>query len=110
MFFGKYIFGFVFGDNWATAGLYAQILAPWMYSKFILSPISVVPIIVNKIKVFFVYSLILNLIIPACFYFMGNLYQNFEFILFVTSSIVFIYGFVLILWIRRITMKKSINF
>ena len=37
---GKDIFSVVFGVQWAEAGLYAQILAPWIMFQFISSPIS----------------------------------------------------------------------
>ena len=37
---GKDLFSIVFGQNWAEAGLYAQILAPWMFLVFISSPLS----------------------------------------------------------------------
>lgn len=37
---GKDIFSVVFGSQWADAGIYAQILAPWIISQFISSPMS----------------------------------------------------------------------
>lgn len=37
---GKDLFSTVFGHNWAEAGLYTQILAPWMFFTFISSPLS----------------------------------------------------------------------
>lgn len=107
LFFGKPIFAFVFGENWATAGLYAQILTPWLYAKFIVSTIAIIPRVVNKIKLFFIYSLVLNILIPLCFYLIGSFYQNFELILLVTSLITFIFALLMILWIRKITIKPN---
>lgn len=37
---GQDLFSLVFGKNWAEAGLYTQILAPWMFFTFISSPLS----------------------------------------------------------------------
>ena len=37
---GQDLFSLVFGKNWAEAGLYSQILAPWMFFTFISSPLS----------------------------------------------------------------------
>jgi lipopolysaccharide exporter len=37
---GKEIFSVIFGSQWETAGLYAQILAPWIMFQFISSPMS----------------------------------------------------------------------
>jgi O-antigen/teichoic acid export membrane protein len=40
MVIGKEIFSVIFGIQWAEAGVYAQILAPWIMIQFISSPIS----------------------------------------------------------------------
>ena len=37
---GQDLFSVVFGHNWVDAGLYTQILAPWMFFTFISSPLS----------------------------------------------------------------------
>lgn len=37
---GRELFIFVLGSNWADAGAYAQILAPWLFFLFISSPLS----------------------------------------------------------------------
>lgn len=37
---GQDLFSVVFGHNWEEAGLYMQILAPWMFFTFISSPLS----------------------------------------------------------------------
>lgn len=39
---GKDIFSVVFGSRWAEAGVYAQILAPWVLLNFVSSPISTI--------------------------------------------------------------------
>jgi O-antigen/teichoic acid export membrane protein len=50
LFFGKELFYLVFGANWADAGVYAQILAPAIAIKFIVSPISTIFLATNKIS------------------------------------------------------------
>jgi O-antigen/teichoic acid export membrane protein len=37
---GQDLFVILFGNNWSEAGLYTQILAPWMFFTFISSPLS----------------------------------------------------------------------
>ena len=37
---GQDLFSVIFGSNWSEAGLYTQILAPWMFFVFISSPLS----------------------------------------------------------------------
>jgi O-antigen/teichoic acid export membrane protein len=45
---GQELFGFVFGNQWREAGLYAQILAPWAALWFASSPLSVVYIALEQ--------------------------------------------------------------
>ena len=41
IFLGPSLFGFVFGEEWTEAGVYAQILAPWFLLQFIGAPLGV---------------------------------------------------------------------
>ncbi len=52
-FFGEEIFAFVFSAEWSQAGVYAQLIAPWLFFNFIISPVSMVPTIVTRQKTFF---------------------------------------------------------
>ncbi len=45
---GEELFGFVFGANWITAGLYVKILAPWLLLVFIASPLSTLFAVLEK--------------------------------------------------------------
>ncbi|MFN2430295.1 MAG: lipopolysaccharide biosynthesis protein, partial [Cryomorphaceae bacterium] len=57
-FFGKPIFAFVFGEVWADAGTYAEIMAPWLFLNFVVSPITMLPILLNRQPAFFRISLV----------------------------------------------------
>lgn len=46
--FGEELFGFVLGEKWSQAGIYASMLVPWLYSMFILSPSATNYIILEK--------------------------------------------------------------
>lgn len=50
VFFAPRIFVLVFGNNWREAGVYTQILSPWIFLNFLSSPVSQIPIIVDKQK------------------------------------------------------------
>jgi O-antigen/teichoic acid export membrane protein len=54
--FGSSIFSIVFGENWATAGLYAQILAPWLFLLFINPPATQVIIVKQKLQFNFLFN------------------------------------------------------
>lgn len=46
--FAPDMFGVFFGADWVKAGVYAQILSPWIYFNFIVSPISGIYLIVGR--------------------------------------------------------------
>ncbi len=55
---GPWIFKWYLGEKWEVAGEYAQCLAPMLFLYFVLSPISGLPILLNKQKQAFIFSLI----------------------------------------------------
>lgn len=103
--FGKTIFLFVFGDKWAIAGLYAQILVPWLLAKFILSPMSKIPIIVGKQKQFFFVTIATNILVPTNFLILKFYINNFNIILLINSLSVFTIYILLLFWFKKITTK-----
>jgi len=56
--FGEELFTLVFGDEWAYSGKISEIIAPWLMINFISSPISTIPLIIGKQKLFFFLGLI----------------------------------------------------
>jgi O-antigen/teichoic acid export membrane protein len=61
--YGEQIFSFIFGENWKEAGLYSEIMAPWLMINFILSPISQIPTVLKRQKTFFILSSITTLVL-----------------------------------------------
>ncbi len=57
-FFGENLFSFVFGKEWTLAGKYSEIMAPWLMMNLIVSPISQLPVVIGKIKSFFLVGFI----------------------------------------------------
>lgn len=62
-FFGKPIFEFIFGQDWATAGVYASYMAPWLLVHFTVSPVSFLPVLFHRQKTNFTIAVIGNVII-----------------------------------------------
>jgi len=54
------LFAFVFGEKWRVAGEYSQLLIPYLFMNFLISPISQIPIILEKQKEIFYISLFGN--------------------------------------------------
>lgn len=101
--FGQELFGFIFGDEWAEAGLYVQILTPWFFMNFLISPMGQIPIILNKQKQVFLLSLIGNSLLFLSILVAGAFFDSIEvgFIL-ISVTQAFYYGY-LLLWFNRIT-------
>jgi O-antigen/teichoic acid export membrane protein len=104
--FGSEIFGFVLTEKWAVAGEYAQILSPWLYLNFAISPFTHIPLITGNQKSFFVLSLVLNISILLAlvlgYYWKGNI----ETALYLICAIQIVFHFVLMFWFYQISSKK----
>lgn len=46
--FAPDLFEFIFGENWRVAGVYSQILTPFLFLVFITSPLTYVPLLLNR--------------------------------------------------------------
>ncbi|MEY4141686.1 MAG: hypothetical protein RL110_1058, partial [Bacteroidota bacterium] len=49
-FFGTEIFALVFGERWAVSGSYAETMSFWLMINFVLSPITALPLLLNRQK------------------------------------------------------------
>lgn len=56
---GEDLFVVIFGTHWAEAGIYAQILAFWMFFVFVTSPLSTVFIVLEKQRCFLLFNILL---------------------------------------------------
>lgn len=56
--FAPDLFAFVFGEKWREAGVIAQILTPWLFLNFIVSPVSCMPLVYNKQRAAFLLTCI----------------------------------------------------
>lgn len=110
MVFGEPLFRFVFGDNWARAGYFAQIIAPWLMVNFLVSPISQIPIILKEQKKFFVFGLISAVLLVFCLS-LGQLFPQFHWdfdqILWIVSMSQFALSVIILIWLLRLTKKHS---
>lgn len=106
-FFAPPLFGFVFGKEWREAGTYAQLLVPWIFLNFIVSPISQVPIIVGEQKRNFMLAVIGNSLILLSVIYGGFIAHNIRAGFYVLSGSISVYYLVIILWIFKISKKKA---
>lgn len=50
------IFAFVFGEEWRTAGKYAEILTFLFFARFLVVPFTTIPMIINNVKIDFIFQ------------------------------------------------------
>ena len=56
-FMAPWLFKVLFGEKWLEAGEIAQILTPWLFLNFVVTPVSSIPLIVRKQRVAFIIQL-----------------------------------------------------
>jgi len=93
------LFAFIFGEKWRVAGEYTKILLPYLFMNFLISPMSHIPIIINKQKQIFYISLIGNSIFLITIFICRSceIIQMFKIL---SASMFFYYAYVFY-WIYR---------
>lgn len=108
LFYGSPIFSFVFGSNWKVAGTYSQIMAVWLMMNFIISPISQIPILLNKQKQFFYWNIFGTILMILVFALkrivLDMVMEQILLILCITQALFLL---LLLLWILIITKEKQ---
>ena len=109
------IFGVVFGNKWIEAGVFSQILAPWIFFNFICSPLTTISELFNKQEI----GLCFNALLIATRYFslfIGGLLKQIYLGLVIyslTGAITYIIWSAVLLKLacasRRIIFKNSVN-
>ena len=54
---GEQIMSLLLGDKWITAGIYTSILAPWLFTTFLLAPSNTIMLVTRKNKLRFYYQI-----------------------------------------------------
>ncbi|PIS27247.1 MAG: hypothetical protein COT43_11485 [Candidatus Marinimicrobia bacterium CG08_land_8_20_14_0_20_45_22] len=101
------IFSFVFGAEWREAGVYTQLLSLWFFGNFIFSPVSDIPLLVNKQKPYLGLSLGYNISILASLGICGFLGCNVRVTFGILSIVVSVWMFIFILWLLKISKLKG---
>ena len=98
------LFAFVFGEKWRVAGVYTQMLTPYLFMNFLISPISQIPIILNKQKKSFYLSLLGNILFILIIILFHNDIKE-MFIL--MSMLMSIFNLFLLFWYLKIAYKDK---
>jgi O-antigen/teichoic acid export membrane protein len=105
-FSGEEIFTFIFGIEWNEAGKIAEIISPWLLMNFIFTPISFIPVLLNKQKIYFWINFIFLFFILflGFYFFIGNI--GFQSCILAFSILNIIYFIVLLLWFYYLLHHK----
>lgn len=105
-----WLFGFVLGSVWVEAGEYARILCIWIFFKFITSPIAMIPLVIDKQKIYFILNLAGNLLMIAAIVIPGLLnlgIENTLYILSISQAIFVVYLYFKVLAIYQSEFAKK---
>ncbi len=97
-FFAPSLFSFVFGQQWYTAGIFAQFLGIMFFFRFIVSPLSYVYILANKLKEDFLLHILFLVLTTASFY-ISNYFFDRKDMMILTYSLT--YSFVYLIYLVR---------
>jgi len=107
-FFGENLFSFVFGKEWALAGRYSELMAPWLMMNLVVSPVSQLPVVLGKLKEFFFVGLIGSILLIGFLcspYFMKSI--SFESILFYVNWTQFLFLLIVTIWFFKLSKSNS---
>jgi len=103
--FGEPLFEFVFGEDWTRAGRFAEIMSPWLFLNFVVSPLSSLPILLRRQGTFFLMAVIGNLTTLILVLFAGRSGANFESALWIIVVTNVLLMLVSLIWLLRISRK-----
>lgn len=107
IFFGENLFQILLGENWGIAGVYAQLLSPYYFFKFIISPLSSLPNILNKQGAYFIFTSIGNAIVLGSVIIGGVVLHDIESAFIILSSTTTIYFILQIIWLLKIAKNYN---
>ena len=105
---GPWLFRYLFGPGWETAGHYAQILSPMLWLNFITSPFSQLPIVLDRQKTFFFLSITSFILSLGAFLGFHYFFHSFEYSLMAYVTIYSLFLLYTIFWFLKISRKKAI--
>lgn len=113
-FTGESLFGFVFSKAWQESGYFSEIMAPWLMMNFVISPVSSIPMILNRQKEYFIIGLIGTAMQLFCFgvlpFWIGTTKDAFVTILWVMSisqALFLLFGVFYALYIAKVGLRPS---
>jgi O-antigen/teichoic acid export membrane protein len=91
------LFAFVFGEEWRIAGVYAQIVVPLFFIRFIVATVSPIDTIMEKQSIYLLANIIMLFLSLLIIYFLRDATFIYFLNIFtiVTGILYLVYGFIL---------------
>ena len=86
------LFSYIFGEQWARSGVYAQILTPMLFIQFISSPLSSMYMIYGKQKLYLYYRMALFASLILSMFVVKYFFENIESIIITFSAVSFFFS------------------
>jgi len=110
VFFGENFFAWYLGPEWGNAGIYAQRILPILLITFLLSPISVIPILFKKQAKSFLYSVSCYSLSLGGIFIAIALGWKFEDALLLYTAGYCVYYIAIFLWYNKLTYTSHAGF
>lgn len=105
VFLGPDIFDWYFGHEWRVAGEFARMITPMLFLLFVLSPISSIPILLNKQRLGYLFATMGYAINLSAFWFASEWGMNFNYGLLVYSIVFAIFQLFYLYWLYTLIKK-----
>jgi len=102
------LFAFVFGEEWRIAGVYAQIVIPLFFVRFVVATVSNINNIFELQKVALIWQIVLLFLSISCLYISSWYSLPFEAFLQLFISVVFIHYVILYFILRRVSSRGKL--
>lgn len=103
IFFAPWLFEWFLGKGWDKAGVMAQYMSPWLMFTMMVSPVSTLPLVLQRQKTAFMFSLIGNSLIILSIFVGGSIGHNIYWSLGIVSITMSLYFIVLLGWYLKIS-------
>lgn len=100
-FLSPWIFPFVFGNEWADSGRYAQALVPWLFMNLITSPISTIFVVTEQQHISLLFSIVFTAVPFGVILLLGHTIMTAIFIMGVAMAIMLLLYILLALWAAK---------
>jgi O-antigen/teichoic acid export membrane protein len=105
---GPWIFSVFFGHSWREAGVFARILAPWMFFDFIRFTVSQTPMLLGKARAMFLISIAGNGLMIGSMMIGGLVLKDVNLGFTILSVMMSLYAITVIYWIYLISKRRKV--